>query len=180
MLNWSLKQGSRLLFYAAAIILLVALIQATAPVLASLDVRAPTYAGRLFDAIAKSWEASLLMLVSGLSNAALPFFCALIIQRVDLWLEAGGAVVAAATAPKPSWLFRLGARFLLALSLTYFVFAVLGFVVVVGQAVSFQQAVSSTQGIWFGAVWNGAMLLFAALALDHLDRWLATLRPCSG
>lgn len=179
MFNWSLKQGSRLLFYAAAIILLVAVVQGVAPVLASLDVRAPTYAGRLFDAMAKSWEASLLMLVGGLSNAALPFFCALIIQRIDTWLEAGGAVVAAATAPAPSWLFRQGARFLLALSLTYFLVAVLGFAVLVGQADIFTQAISNAQGVWLGAVWNGAMLLFAALALDRLDRWLATVRPCS-
>ena len=179
-MNWSLKQGSRLLFYAAAIILLAAVVQAVEPVLASLNVRAPTHAGRVFEAMAKSWEASLLMLMSGLSTAALPFFCALIIQRIDTWLEAGGAVMAAATAPAPSWLFRQGTRFLLALSLTYFLVAALGLVVLVGQADTFALAISNAQGVWLGAVWNGALLLFAALALDRLDRWLTTVRPCSG
>ncbi|MDB5486617.1 MAG: hypothetical protein JWQ58_332 [Reyranella sp.] len=179
MFNWSLKQGSSLLFGAAAIILLVAVIQTVAPVLASLDVRAPTYAGRLFDAMAKSWQISLPVLVSGLGDAVLPFFCALVIQRIDLWLQVDRKIVAAASAPAPSWLFRQGARFMLALSLIFFLAATLELVLLVLQSMTFEQVVYDARGIWLRTVWNGAMLLFAALALDRLDRWLAPVRPCS-
>lgn len=179
MFNWSLKQGSRLLFCAAAIILLAAVIEAVALVLANLDVRAPTYAGRLFNAMAKSWQMSLPVLVGGLSNAVLPFFCALVIQRIDLWLKAGGTIVAVASAPAPSWVARQGARFMLALSLVYFLAAALGLLVLFQEGLPLQQIVYHLQGAWLGTLWNGAILLFAALALDRLDRWLATVRPCS-
>lgn len=176
--QWALRHGSRILFWMATAILLGTAWQGVAIIASHADVRATTYAGRVFEALAGSWEV-LPVLVGGLMNAALPFFCALIIQRLDHWMLKGRLAVASIPAVPAGWIYRNGARLLLALSLLYFLSATLSFVDLVRQATSLGQAVFF-QGTWIGPLWSGSLLLFASQALDRLDRWLANLRAtCS-
>jgi len=177
MFQWSLRHGPRILFCAAVAILLLALLQVVDLIVSNLGARG-TYVARLLDVLSRTWIAGLTHLVSGLSNAAVPFFCALVIQRIDLWIQRDGRAAAVGPAAAPSWLARQGARLLLALALLYFIAAALSLVDLVGQAGSLHQLVF-TQGAWIGPLWSGSLLLFASLALDRLDRWLATVRPCS-
>lgn len=177
--QWGLRNGTRLLFGAAVAILLVGLAQALNAVAMSPRTRATTVFGRLWEGLSIDWTSGLSYLFGGLSGAALPFFCALVIQRADLWLLKGGAIAAVAPAPAPGWFARHGARLLLALSLLYFLAAALGLADVVAQAVSLH-AMVLFQGVWVGPLWQGSVLLFASLALDRLDRWMAAVRPYSG
>jgi len=87
--------------------------------------------------------------------------------------------VAASPAPAPSWLARQGARLLFALSLFYFLATLLTLIDLAHQAVTIGRLVFYMAN-WIGPLWPGALLLFASLALDRLDRWLATVRPYSG
>jgi hypothetical protein len=176
--QWTLRHGPRLLVGAAAAILLVGLAQAINAISMSSRGRAMTYFGRLWEGLSIDWTSSLSYLFQGLSGAALPFFCALVIQRADLWLMRGGAIAAMAPAPAPGWFARHGARVLVALSLPYFFAAALGLFETVLQAVTLHVMVFF-QGVWLAPLAEGSLLLFASLALDRLDRWLATVRPCS-
>jgi hypothetical protein len=175
--QWVLGHGSRLLFGAAVAILLVGLAPAINAASMSSRTRELTYFGRLWEGLSIDWTSALSYLISGLSSASLLFFCALVIQRIDLWMQ-GRGVVAVAAAPAPSWLTRQGVCFLLVLSLLYFVAAAVGLVDVVLQAITLH-AMVLFQGVWVEPLWQGSLLVFAALALDRLDRWLATIRPYS-
>lgn len=177
--QWSLKHGPRVLFVVAVIMLLVGVLQSIGAVAATdIKVRTTTHVERLLEALATSWPQSLPYLVAGLSGASLPFFCGLVVQRVDLWLQKGDAVAVAASPPPSGWLSRHGARLLLVLSLLYLLSAAITLVVAVQQSMGLVQIVFF-QGAWLGPLWNSALLLFASLALDRIDRWLATFRPYS-
>jgi hypothetical protein len=174
--RWALKHGPRLLFGAAVVILLAGLGRVVNVLASDSSTRSRTYAGRLWDGLANSWDNALPFLIGGLSSAALPFFCALLIQRIDLWMQGGGAAAAAAPPPAPSWLARQGGRLLFALALLFFLAAGLSFVDWALQVHTIKQA-AFWQAAWLGPLWSGSLLLFASLALDRLDRWLATVRP---
>jgi hypothetical protein len=177
--QWALKQGPRLLFGAAVVILLLAVGETINALAMEPTSRSRIYAGRLWDGLTVAWPTALPPLVRGLSSATLPFFCALVIQRIDLWLQKGGAVVATSPAPAPSWLARHGARLLFALSLVYFLATALVLVDLAQQAATVGR-MTFYLGAWLGPLWPGSLLLFASLALDRLDRWLATVRPYPG
>jgi hypothetical protein len=169
--QWGMRHGARLLFGATVAILLVEFVQAVNVVASAPTSRSTTYAGRLADGLAANWPNALPFLFDGLATASLPFFCALVIQRSDLWKRASGTIVAA-TAPSPSsWLARHGARLLLALSVVYFL--------VTTVLLAAWLAHASLYMPWIGPLWSGSVLLFASLALDRIDRWLATVRPYS-
>jgi hypothetical protein len=154
--QWGLKNGTRLLFGVAALILLVAVIE----ILLSLDRRTEALTYVLF----------------GLTNAPLPLFCALVIQRLDQWTHDGGRVAVVASPPTPSWLTRHGTRLLFALSLVHFLLAALSLIDWMRQMIDLHQFLL-IQGVWSQPLWKAGLLLFASLALDRLDRWLASFRP---
>jgi hypothetical protein len=178
MFQWALRYGTRLLFSAAVVILLLSIAQAVNAVSLNARERAGTYFGRLWEGLSIDWTTGLAYLVGGVSGASLPFFCALVIQRIDLRMQARGTA-AVTTPPAPSWLARQGARLLLALAIVYFVASVLNAVNWMLQAVTLRQMVF-LENLWLGPLWSAGLLLFASLALDRLDRWLATVKPYSG
>jgi hypothetical protein len=177
--QWALKHGSRFLFCAAGIILLAGILQAIDNVASGIRPGGTTYAGRLGDALARNWRIGLPFLVGGLSTASIPFFCALVIQRIDRWMQRDRTVAAPASNPAPGWLARSGAHLLFLLSLLYFLSAALNLIDWAQNIVSLHQIVFF-QGAWLAPLSTGGLLLFASLALDRLDRWLATIRPYSG
>jgi hypothetical protein len=177
--QWGLRHGPRLLFGAAMLILLLAVGEAINVLAKDPNSRSMTYAGRLWDGFSTAWPSALPPLMRAAEGAALPFFCALLIQRIDLWLQTGGTVVAASPAPAPSWLGRHGARVLFALSLFYFLITALTLINIAQQASAYGRQVLY-MGAWVGPLWQAGLLLFASLALDRLDRWFATIRPYSG
>jgi hypothetical protein len=165
-----------LLFGAAVVILLLAVGEAINALAVDPNSRSRTYAGRMMDGLAVAWPSALAPLIRGLASAAFPFFCALVIQRIDLWLQKSGTIVVTGPAPAPSWLARHGAHLLFALSLVYFLATVLALINLAQQIAVAGRAIFYLGG-WLGPLWSGALLLFASLALDRLDRWLAAVRP---
>jgi hypothetical protein len=151
--QWGLRNGSRVLFVAAAAILLIAVWQVFNGLLAGNS----TY-----------WS-GLAYLFGALSSASFPLFCAVVIERIDLWLQRGGTVAVVSAAPASSWLARWGSHLLLALSLIYFLMT----------AAICTDLTAVINGSWLGPLWQASLLLFASLTLDRLDRWLATVRPYS-
>jgi hypothetical protein len=173
--QWALRHGPRILFGAAVVILLLELLQVANLLVSNLSPGRAPYDSRLLDVLAKIWLQGLIYLVGGLSSASLPFFCALVVQRIDFAMQKGRSA-AVALPPAPSWLARQGARLLLALALLYFLAAAFSLAVAVQQAIAVRQF-ALLQGAWLGILWSAGLLLFASLALDRLDRWLATFRP---
>ena len=174
--QWALRHGPRLLFALAAAILMMSVAQGIDTISVSGQTRARTVFGRLWDGLSIDWTMALIFLSAGLSGAALPFFCTLVIQRIDLRLHNSGTVVATSFATAPSGLARHGARVLFALSLVYFLATALALIDLSRQVTTVGRA-PLYLGAWIGPLWSGSLLLFASLALDRLDRWRATFRP---
>ena len=101
------------------------------------------------------------------------------IQRIDLWLQRRESVVSVGSAPAPSWLVRRGPTLLIALAVPYGVFALLAFVVWLWRIPSMELRMLNDAWTWLSPIWTASLLLFAALALERLDRWLAMVRPYS-
>jgi hypothetical protein len=152
--QWALRRGSRCLFVVAVAMVLISLWQTIVALSAGFQ----------------SFWTSIFLVFQALSNAAVPFFFAIVIERIDLWLQRGGTIAVVAPAAVLSRLARWSSHLLLALSLLYFL--VTAFICTDLTAV--------LNGSWLGTLWQGSLLLFASLALDRLDRWLATIRPYSG
>jgi hypothetical protein len=168
--QWALRHGPRLLVAFAAVILLVGVLQA-------IDVVAPiggrerstTYVGQLMSGMAQSWSLILSNLFRGLEGAALPFFGALVIHRLDLWRQMT-TTAAAPLSVAPSWTMRNGSRLLLILSLVYFLMAGLGLFVWFNVIISASLPAAVFQATWLSPLWSGSLLLCGALVLDRLDR----------
>jgi hypothetical protein len=180
--QWVLRHGPSVLCGTAVVILLVGVGQAIDTVRIEPGTRATTYFGRLWEGLSISWNPGLWHLLRALSTAAWPFFGALVIQRIDLWLQRRETVVAVGSAPAPSWLARRGPTLLFALAVPYVVLALLAFVIWLWRIPSgeLRTLVLNDAWTWLSPIWSASLLLFASLALDRLDRWLASVRPYSG
>ena len=178
--QWVLKNGSRVLFVAALILVLVGVGQGIQAIVSRTDSRAVTHAGRILEALSEVWPLVLGYVFDALSIASLPFFGALVIHRIDQWTSKDGvAVVADLAAPARSWLARHGSRLLFILSCIYFAAAAWLFVEWLEQIRSAKVSAFTNRLPWLGPLWSGSILLFASLVLDRLDHWLATFRPTS-
>jgi hypothetical protein len=87
--QWGLRNGSKLLFGVAVLIVLVGVVEAIvaiAPITGRS--RASTYMGLLMSGLGQSWPLMLNHVFSALSSAATPLFGALLIHRLDLGHQA--------------------------------------------------------------------------------------------
>jgi hypothetical protein len=173
--QWGLRNGSRLLFGVAVLIVLVGVIEAgvaIAPVTGRS--RASTYIGALMSGIGQSWPLMLNHLFSAFSSAAAPLFGALLIHRLDLRYQAPATGLALPVAPSRA--VRLGARFLLIVALVFYAFALAALAFWLDRFALSNAPVLIMQAVWLNPLWQGSFILCGALVLDRLN---AGVRPCS-
>jgi hypothetical protein len=161
--QWGMRHGPRLLFAVAVLILLLGILRAIEEVAPwGARSRSPSYIDMLLGGLSQSWPMVLRYLFEGLSGAALPFFGALLVHRLDFSRQVP-------TTAEPSRLMWIGSRALLVLSLVYFAAAVGALAVWFDQLMVAGRSAIFLQAMWLGPLWQGVLLLCGALVLDRLN-----------
>jgi hypothetical protein len=170
--DWALRHGPRLLFVWSALILLLGAAEA-------LEIAAKFKVPDTFTmpGLLSKPAVVLANLIDTLYRAALPLFGALVVGQLERRRQEPGSV--AALPASPSRLLRYGVVLLLALSLLLLGVAAWGTVQAFSQASPARGSIFMFQKVWLEVLWQGSVLLTAALALDRVERWLATVRPYS-
>jgi hypothetical protein len=144
--QWGLRNGTRILFGAALIVLIAGLLRAIAG--AYFTQQATVFFGQVFGAV---------------HDASLPFFAALVVHRLEMWR-------APAAATDSTWLLRNGTGLVLTLSLVFFVSAIVALVLWLREMGSSNLPAVLFQGTWLGALWSASLLFAGALILHTLNR----------